>query len=352
MKKTKKYKSNSTKELNRKQNLKRPTSTRNDKNNLNKVINVNLFRIPFESINTELKDIKKIIENENSKNTSDKLLIKNTNINIAKENIIMSLRKELKFQKLLNKNLINFKEYADTNSKLYKKNYDNIYKYKAHLQSELSEFINLMNNYEKQKRDYEEEKNTMIKTNENLLNYKRDEQYKMKNKLDKLNYDTKNQYDTIEKLRNALRDFRNQNNNYIVNLEKNESEHDYRYEKLLKEYKRVENQYKYYLDLDLRNRKNRLDGMNKNLYAEEEGMAVLQLSENQVKGEYLKNIITDIQSHIKEIEQFNKKVKEDKEIEKFLGKRGAEEYKQRMNEKYKNEISSINSNFNFSLSSF
>ena len=342
------------KEFNIKSKVKRPKSTRPKKieKDLNNIINVNKFRIPPESINTELKDIKKIIEeNENSNEKEDKILIKKTNIKIAKENIIMSLRKELKFQKLLNRNLLNFKEYADKNSSSYKKNYEDICKYKAQLHSDLAEFISICDNYEKMKNEYENEKNTIIKTNENLINYKKEEQNKMKNRLNKLNFDTQDQHNTIEKLRNTLREFRNQNNDFILNIEKNEYDHDQRYEMLLNEYKRVENQYKYYYDLEMRSRKNQLDSMNKNLLADEEGMAISKLNDKQVKGEFLKNVIRDIQSQIQEIENLNKRIKEDKEIEKLLGKRGAEKFKERMSEKYNTEMSNINSRYNITFTS-
>ena len=348
------FRNKNMKEFNIKSQVKRPKSTRPKKieKDLNNIINVNKFRIPPESINTELKDIKKIIEeNENSNEKEDKILIKKTNIKIAKENIIMSLRKELKFQKLLNRNLLNFKEYADKNSSSYKKNYEDICKYKAQLHSDLAEFISICDNYEKMKNEYENEKNTIIKTNENLINYKKEEQNKMKNRLNKLNFDTQDQHNTIEKLRNTLREFRNQNNDFILNIEKNEYDHDQRYEMLLNEYKRVENQYKYYYDLEMRSRKNQLDSMNKNLLADEEGMAISKLNDKQVKGEFLKNVIRDIQSQIQEIENLNKRIKEDKEIEKLLGKRGAEKFKERMSEKYNTEMSNINSRYNITFTS-
>ena len=235
-----KKKENNIKQVNFKSKFKRAKSARPNKiqKDLNNIVNVNKFRIPIEGINTELKDIKKVIEeNENYKEKNDTILIKKTNINIAKENIIISLRKELKFQQLLNRNLLNFKEYADKNSNSYKKNYEDICKYRDQLHSDLSQFISLCDNYEKLKNDYENEKNSIIKTNENLINYKKDEQNKMKIRLDKLNYDTQNQYNTIEELRNKLRECRNQNNDYILHLEKNEYEHDLKYENLLNEYK-------------------------------------------------------------------------------------------------------------------
>ena len=259
----------------------------------------------------------------------------------------MSLRKELKFQKLLNINLLRFKEYADKNSNEYKKNYDNICKYRTQLHSDLSEFMNLVDNFEKLKNDYKNEKELMIKTNESLINYKNQELLKLKYRLDQLNNDTQNQSDTLENLRKKLREYREKNDEYILNIEKNECAHGQKYENLLNEYKRLENEYKYYFDLEIRSRKNNLDRMNKNLCAEEEGLAVLKLSEKKVKGEFLKNIIRNIQSQIQEIENLNKRINDDKEIEKLLGKRGAEKFKERMNKKYKNELSSINSKNNF-----
>ena len=92
--------------------------------------------------------------------------------------------------------------------------------------------------------------------------------------------------------------------------------------------------------------------MDKNLCAEEEGLAVLKLNDKKVRGDFLKNIIKDIQTQIFEIEKLNKQIEEDKEIEKLLGKRGAEKFKKRKNEKYKNEMSCINSKINYTLNSY
>ncbi len=354
MKKKEKFQNRNHKDLNLRVRANSSRVLRNKKDIKNSnVINVNKFRIPLESINRELKDIKKLVEgnNENSKEKEQKILIRKANLKIAKENIIMSLRKELKFQKLLNRNLLNFKDYADKNSGEYKKNYEEICKYRDQLHYDLKEFIAHCENYKKLKNEYENEKNTLINTNENIISYKTDEQEKMKIRLDKLNSDTQNQHEKIEQLRNTLREFRNKNNDYIVNLEKNEYDHDQRYEMLMKEYKRVENEYKYYYDLEIKSRKDQLDRMNKNFMAEEEGLVMSRLNDKQVKGAFLKNVIKDIQSQIQEIENLNKRIKEDKEIEKLLGKRGAEKFKERMTEKYNNQMSNINTKHNFTLTS-
>ena len=346
--------------LKNKKNLKidpknyRTTSSRMAKKyNINNVINIKKFQLPKDNINTELKDIKKILkENQNIKEKKEKILIKNANNNISKENLILSLRKELNFQKLLKTKLLSFKEYADNNSNSYKKNYEDICKYKEQLHLDMSDFLKLVDNYEKLKEEYAKEKEMMIKTNDNLIRYKNEEQNKLKSRLDKLNNDTQNQKDTIERLRNTMREYKEKNKEYFAKLDNNEAEHDEKYEMLLNEFKRLENEYEYYFDLELKSRKNNLDRMDKNLCAEEEGLAVLRLSDKQVKSQYLKKIINNIQSQIHEIEKLNKRMEEDREIAKLLGKRGAEKFRERMSEKYKSEISTINTKFNFTVTSY
>ena len=318
----------------------------------NKIIHINKFRIPMDTINSEMRDIKKVLNTENVNKIKNKLLIKKTNMKIAKENIIVSLRRELKFQKLLNRNLLSYKEYADKNANEYKANYDNICKYRNQIHDDLSGFVSLINNFENDISNYKKEKEVMIKTNESLINYKSEEQNKMKKKLEELNNDTKNQDNKLEYLRKTLREYRDERDQYYGNMQKDELKHLSKDEKLISEYKRLENLYQYYFDLEVRNRKTKLDGMNKNLFADEEDTALLKLKEKQVMGDFLRNIIRDIQIQMSEIDNVKKKMKEDKNIEKLLGKRGAEKYRQRMNLKYKSEISTLNSKYNMTFSSF
>ena len=345
MKEKSKIKKNVKTEFNLKQNkLKRAKSFKP-----NKVIHIDKFRLPMDNINIEMNDIKKVLITENARKIKNKILIKNTNMKIAKESLIMSLRKELRFQKLLNRNLLNLKEYADKNSNEYKKNYDNICKFRTQIHKDLSEFVSIVDNYEKDINKFNKEKEMMIKTNESLINYKSEEQRKMKEKLDKLNNDTEIQNNKIEKLRKTLREYRNTNEEYYGNMQQNELMHLQKYEKLIGEYKRLENLYKYYFDLEMKNMKLKMDGINKNLFVEEKDNALLKLKEKQVMGDFLKNIIQDIHSQMGEIERINKKMKEDKNMEKLLGKKGAEKYRQRMNEKYKSELSSLNTRYNMTM---
>ena len=347
-----KYKNKNIKQI-KKNNWPKSSNKNNNiskRKQINNLIHISLFQSPLEDINDELKDIRKIInKTENPKEEKNKDLIKNASQNITKEKIIVSLKKELKFQKSLNKTLLNFKEYTDKNYIYYKKNYDDICKYRIQLHADLSDFMNLVENYEKQKKTYENDNNMMIKSNENLINYKKNEQIEMKNRLNKLNNEIQNQKGTIEELNNIIDEYININKEYNKNIEKNEYAHDERYEMMLNNYKRMENQYKYYFDLEMKNRKNKLDEKNGNLCSEEEGMAILTLREKEVRNDFLKNIIRDIQAQIKEIEEYNKKSSNDKKIEKLLGKKGAEKYKKRMAEKLNNNISNKNTNYKSTL---
>ena len=150
----------------------------------------------------------------------------------------------------------------------------------------------------------------MIKTNESLINYKSEEQNQMKAKLEKLNNDTQIQNNKLEKLRKTIREYRNQSEEYYGGMEKNELKHLSKYEKLISEYKRLENLYQYYFDLEMKNMRIKMDGMNKNLFAEEEDSALLKLKEKQVMGDFLRNIIRDIQTQMSEIDRVNKRKKE------------------------------------------
>ena len=130
MKIKKLFKSKSTKNVmrnNSSYSMRSLDSTRTNQSIVKKAINVNFFRLPLERIKNQSKDIKKYVEkNENSKQKYNTILIHKANINIEKEKTILSLRKELKYQKMLYKNLIVYKDNIQKNSIIYKKNYDNI----------------------------------------------------------------------------------------------------------------------------------------------------------------------------------------------------------------------------------
>ena len=312
-------------------------------------------RDPLSRIHTEIKEIEKIIKNtESSNNKLSTILIKRENIKIAKESLVVALRKELNHHILLNNKLLEFKKYADKVTNKYKKNRDGILKYKKHLRNDLSEFVKLLENYDSQEKAYIKENENLHKTNQTIINNKKQYQKELLEKIKKLDRDTNKQNDDIDELRNVLREFRNYNNNYMNGIDKNESENDYRYQKLLKAYKRVENEYIYYYNLEMEKRKNELDAEN-SLYKEEENDANMKLMESEVKAQFLQNIIQSIKLQLEEIEEQKKNCMNDEESIRFLGKNGAIKYKKKMeenNNKTKTELGYLVNKNNFTINSY
>lgn len=305
------------------------------------IVNVNMFRFPNKEKNKEGKRHKSYIIKVplTTRNPNKKILIENVTQKLKKENVIMSLRKELNYQKLYNKNLMIYKDYIFKNSSYYRKNCEDIIKYKKQLNDDLSDFVSCIENYEKLKLDTQTQYQTMIKTNESIIGYKIKEQNSLKEKLNKLNEDTMQQNNILQKLKNKIDDFYIKNDEYFKGIENCESEHSKRYTNLLKEYKRVENEYIYYSDIAKCNRKLKLDKMNKNLCAEEEGDAILKLSEKRVKNEYLQNIAKSINFQMNDIQIVKDAISKEESLLHMLGKYGAQKYKQRILDKYYNKVS-------------
>ena len=286
---------------------------------------------PLCRIHTEIKEIKKIIKNtETSKNKLSNILIKSANINIAKETLVMTLREELNYHNNLHNKLLEFKKYADKVTKQYKKNRDDILKYKKRLRSDLSEFVKLLENYDNEEKACLKQKENLHTINQSIINNKKKYQNELLEKINKLDKDTNKQNDEIDELRNILREFRNYNNNYMSGLDKNENEHDRKYQKLLKAYNRVENEYIYYFNLEMENRKMQLEG--NSLYKEEENGANIRLIESEQRKQFLQNLIQSIKLQIEEIEEQKHNCMSDDELVKLLGKNGAMKYKKRMEE--------------------
>ena len=324
----------------------------NQKSQGMKTIEKNIpLKDPLHRIHTEIKEIKKIIKNtEASNNKLSNILIKSANINIAKESLVMALREELNHHNKLHNKLLEFKSYADKVTKRYKKNRDDILKYKNRLRNDLSEFVKLLDNYDNQEKACIKENENLHTINQSIIKNKKQYQNELLEKINKLDKDTNKQNDDIDELRNVLREFRNYNNNYMSGIDKNESEHDYRYQKLLKAYKRVENEYIYYYNLEMESRKNQLDGEN-SLYKEEENGANLRLAEKKVRNQFLQNMVQSIKMQIEEIEEQKRNFMDDEELIRFLGKTGAMKYKKRMGENYTKTKSDIGGMMNRSKNS-
>ena len=263
-----------------------------------------------------------------SKSTAAKL-IKAENNNIAKESVILSLRKDLDYHKFVNKNYNIYKKYATDICDYYKQNFEEIFQYKSNLSYDLKDFIKLVDKYEEEIKKCNTDRQTTIKTSEDIMKYKKGEKAKMEERLRKLNYDLEKQDKKLNNITNLLKEYQEQNENYLDRLNNTELSHMERYEILEDKYNKLVAKYKFYTDRELKKRKIELDYKDNNLCKEEEDLADLKLQDNLLKNVFLREIANEIKKQINEIEIVNQKYLEEQELLKFLGKVFYNKVKQR-----------------------
>ena len=263
-----------------------------------------------------------------SKSTVAKL-IKAENNNIAKESVILSLRKDLDYHKNVNKNYNIYNRYATDICDYYKQNFEEIFKYKSNLTYDLKDFIKLVDKYEEEIEKCKNDRQTMIKTSEDIIKYKIGEKEKMGERLRKLNYDLEKQDRKLNNITNLLKEYQEQNENYLDRLNNSELSHMERYEMLEDKYNKLLAKYKFYIDKEMKKRKIELDYKDNNLCKEEEDLADLKLQDNLLKNVFLREIANEIKKQINEIELVNQKYLEEQELLKFLGKVFYNKVKQR-----------------------
>ena len=293
-------------------------------------------------------NIREIIKSFNDYNLKLKhqasKLIKAQGNNIAKESIIISLRKDLNYHKNINKNYKIYKKYADEVCDYYKQNYEEIFQYKANLRYDLRDFVKLLDGYEDEIEKCKTDKEQMIKTSEQIIKFKKGEKEKMTERLRKINNDLEKQEVKLNNVTDLLNDYKSQNENYMKKLTISELTHMERYELLEDKYKRLVTKYDFYFDQELKRRKLELDYKDQNLYKEEEDIADLKLQDNLLKNLFLKNIANEIKKQIKEIETAHQKYAEEEEMIKLWGKAMFYKMKKRKMELEENQQKEKNNN--------
>lgn len=288
-----------------------------------------------KTIDNEISKIFAFMNNYNSSNKNQiisqkfikssnktKELIKKASYNVLRENMIMDLKEDLEYHKITNDSLVQYKRYSDEVSNYYRKNCEDIGNYKKRLEYELRDFLKLINDYESKKSNYIKEKELLINSNKNIITYKLEEQKKLKEKIKKLNEDLEQQTETLNTLNNILENYNQESLDYLFNLDKNELEFHDKFTELNSEYDRLLSQYRYFFDKEMEKRKNKLIKDGKNFVpSSEENDVNCQLTEDEFKNIFLREIISKIKIQLQEIEEQNKKIKyrEDK-IKKFTSK--------------------------------
>ena len=285
--------------------------------------------------------------NKKSKSTAAKL-IKGENSKNAKENIILLLREDLEYHKKINKSYLLYKQYTSDICDYYKQNFDEIFKYKTDLREDLGDFIKVVERFEAQIKQYNEERKAMIKTNNDIIKFKNEEKEKLNDRIKVLNNDLEKQKNKLDSINETFNQYRSQNENYINRLNKTELNYIEQFEELEAKYKRLKAQYEIYFDIEMKRRKMELDLKDENLCRDERDKADLQLQDKIVRNNFLKEILEEIKRQINEIEKLNKLSEEEEEMIKFLGKAFYNKVKQRRAEKTNNN-NNINNNTKESL---
>ena len=273
--------------------------------------------------------------NKKSKSTAAKL-IKEVHSKNAKESIILLLREDLQYHKKINKSYLLYKQYATDILNYYKQNYEEITKYKMDLRTDLQDFITVVERFEDQIKQYNKEREIMIKTNNDIIKYKNQEKEKLNARINILNNDLEKQKIKLDSINETFNDYQTQNENYIEKLNKSELNFLEQFEDLESKYKRLKAQYEMYFNMEMKRRKNELDLRDDNLCREEKDMADLKLQDKIVHNNFLKEMVEEIKSQIKEIEDMNKRSEEEEQMIRFLGKAFYNKVKQRREEKAKN----------------
>lgn len=273
--------------------------------------------------------------NKKSKSTAAKL-IKEVHSKNAKESIILLLREDLQYHKKINKSYLLYKQYATDILNYYKQNYEEITKYKMDLRTDLQDFITVVERFEDQIKQYNKEREMMIKTNNDIIKYKNQEKEKLNARINILNNDLEKQKIKLDSINETFNDYQTQNENYIEKLNKSELNFLEQFEDLESKYKRLKTQYEMYFNMEMKRRKNELDLRDDNLCREEKDMADLKLQDKIVHNNFLKEMVEEIKSQIKEIEDMNKRSEEEEQMIRFLGKAFYNKVKQRREEKANN----------------
>ena len=309
----------------------------------------NSQNLNFNNNKTNNNDLKHINEIK-KRNENDKIdLLKYTRDKINKDSLILSLEKDLEYEKNNNKNFINYQKYADKIVKYYEKNLKEISKFESDKKIELKEFILMCENYEKDIQTIIDDKEILIKSSEELLQNKKEEQKKLNLQLSQITKDVNNQSELINELNSTISDLKIKLENKNNKFEQDEKNYIDDYDELLFNFNNLEKRYNYLIDID-NERENEIKGDDIKIRNNKSNEIEIDLKnkENEIKEEYLKGVIKDLNKKIEILK--NKKHKNDLEKEriKFLGKALAGRLRERkeINEKIEqqNDIKNLNNN--------
>ena len=164
-------------------------------------------------------------------------LSKKVKKSICKENLVMELREELKYNKTFN---IMYTKYLEDVIKLknqVKLNRDKVIENCEKLKKEYADKFDIIDSYEKQIIKLQAERKNIIKTNDEIIFMKNNIQKKLNAEIKSLDEKTENQRTQIEKLKINIASLEDRKLHLNEEFEKQKKEEEKQYQKLKKEYK-------------------------------------------------------------------------------------------------------------------
>ena len=310
---------------------------------INKCLNkIYLTSTEYKPIKTEINLIlNQIINYQKNINLMLKNIRDTNKYNISAEKLILTLRQDLKYHTESN---LKFKNYFTEISKLgnnFKYNLECLNEHKKNLQYELKDFVEIINEKEKEINELKDEKNMLILTNEALLNDKITEKNildgQLKDAIRNLAFSTDRLNNTKTKINELTGELE------MINKEITDNENEYikKYDRLLYKYNRELEKFQIFLDNDeyelMLN-----DDINERKIDEFKKNVDIENFERESQTIYLNTVIEGLYKKIEGVKQNRIKKEKERERYKFLGKYFASHYK----EKHKNPIKCLSKKIN------
>ena len=269
----------------------------------------------IKRIQMEIDSYKKMNERQS------KDLMKNVREKISKESLILSLEKDLEYHKNNNRNFKEYKEYADKLVKEFEINRNKIIKYKEEMDFELRDFISQCKDYENERQEILDEQEILVRSSEALIFQKKEEQETLNNNLKKICKDISEQSKELDRVNSILSDLKNQIEQKNAQFEIDEKNNIDEYDQLLSNFKSLQKRFNYLQDIENQKEKKKEDDDIKKRNDEKNEIEVdLRVKDKEIKEQYLKSVIGDLNRKMEELKNQKHKSDLEKERIRFLVK--------------------------------
>ena len=236
-----------------------------------------------------------------------KTLLNEINKTITKESLIIQLRTEFNYIKMLNQSYNDYLAIIKKIKETYLKNKKAIIEYNNFLRATYKENVKIIDKYENKIDIIKKEKSYIVKTNEEIFKIKKDENKIFNEKLIEIQYKVNLNLEEFEKQRKIRKSLEDQLLNDRKEFMKKEEKDEKKYKVLIKKMKFLNDMKKQlektinYIDLNPTDKSNELEDelkADKLIMIENKN---IQLKEEQIKNQYLIDKVKDLSTRITNI---------------------------------------------------